>query len=213
MKLLIFTPIHLFGEALAAALDEFDEVEVVATCYLADRVADRVLELAPDLVLFDVTGEQALGEARCVVRACPTIRMLALAVPDVPKEVIACADAGFMAYIPRYTSIEELRGLLRMALRGEAACHPSVVAGLLSELCRRRANHQPDGSEPLTKRESDVLRLVGRGSSNKEVARSLNVSESTVKAHMHSVLTKLRVRGRGQAIARLRNEPWLERSA
>jgi two-component system, NarL family, nitrate/nitrite response regulator NarL len=213
MKLLIFTPIRLFGEALATALGEFDEIEVVGVCHATDRVADRVLELGPDLVLFDVTGEQSLGEARCVARACPTLRMIALALPEVPKEVIACADAGFTAYVPRQASIDELRGLMRMALRGEASCHPRVVACLFNELRQRCGLDEPNASEPLTKRESDVLRLVGRGSSNKEVARTLNVSVSTVKAHMHSVLTKLRVRGRGQAIARLRNEPWLERSA
>ena len=203
----------LFGEALTTSLGEFDEIEVVGTCHAADSVADEVLELGPDLVLFDVTGEQSLSEARCVAQACPTTRMIALALPEVPKEVIACADAGFTAYVPRHASIDELRGLMRMALRGEASCHPHVVACLLSELRQRRGLHEPTDSGPLTKRELDVLRLVSRGSSNKEVARSLNVSVSTVKAHMHSVLTKLQVRGRGQAIARLRTEPWLERSA
>ena len=70
MKLFIFTPIRLFGEALTASLNEFEEIEVVGTCHLADRVADRVLELGPDLLLFDMTGERALAEARCVARAC-----------------------------------------------------------------------------------------------------------------------------------------------
>jgi two-component system nitrate/nitrite response regulator NarL len=213
MKLFIFTPIQLFGEALTASLNEFEEIEVVGTCHLADRVADRVLESGPDLLLFDVTGEQALAEAQGVARACPTIRMIALALPELPKEVIACADAGFTAYVPRHASIDELRGLMQMALNGEATCHPKVVVSLLSELRRRRGGHEPDESEPLTKRESDVVRLVGRGASNKDVARTLNVSVSTVKAHVHSAFTKLHVHGRGQVIARLRNEPWLERLA
>jgi DNA-binding NarL/FixJ family response regulator len=139
--------------------------------------------------------------------------MLALALPEVPKEVVACADAGFTAYLPRQASIDDLRGLMRMALRDEATCHPKVVVCLLNELRRRRGANEVYQSEPLTKRESDVLRLVGRGASNKEVARTLNLSVSTVKAHMHSILAKLRVPGRAQAIARLRNEPWLERSA
>jgi two-component system nitrate/nitrite response regulator NarL len=213
MKVLIFTPIRLFGEALTRSLGEFDEIAVVDKCHAVDQVADRVLELAPDLVPFDVTGEPSLGEAHGLARACPSVRMIALALPEMPKEVIACADAGFTAYLPRHASIDELRGLMRMVLRGEATCHPKVVVCLLSELRRRRGAHEANESEPLTRREADVLRLVGRGASNKEVARVLNVSVSTVKAHMHSVLAKLRVRGRAQAIARLRSEPWLERPA
>lgn len=213
MKVLVFTPIHLFGEALTRSLNAFDEIEVVGKCHSVDQVAGRVLELAPDLVLFDITGEQSLREADCIARACPTIHMIALAVPEVPKEVIACADAGFTAYLPRDASIDELRGLMRMVLQGEARCHPKVVICLLNELRRRRGAHEADESEPLTKRETDVLRLVGRGASNKEVARTLNLSVSTVKAHVHSVLNKLRVHSRGQAIARLRTAPWLERSA
>lgn len=97
--------------------------------------------------------------------------------------------------------------------RCETRCHPKVVTSLLKELRRRRGFSDSSEGEPLTRRESEVLRLVGRGFSNKEVARSLNLSESTIKAHMHSIFAKLRVRRRGEAIARLRSEPWLEGSA
>ena len=211
MHLIVFSPILLFGESLAACLDTFDDVHVGATCRSADAVPGCVRDLDPDLVLFDVTGEEALAEARGVAHACPTTRLIALAIPEVPKEVIACADAGFAAYVPRQASIDELRGVMRMAIRGEARCHPRLIGHLMSELHRRRGLEEPVELQPLTSRESEVLSLIGRGLSNKEVARALNLSVFTVKAHAHSIFAKLQVRGRGEAMARLRTMPWLGR--
>jgi DNA-binding NarL/FixJ family response regulator len=213
MKLLIFTPICLFGEALAAALKDLEEVECVQTCGLLCELPDRVRELEPEILLFDVTEEEALAEARMVSLACPALYMIALSLPEVPKAVISCVDAGFAAYVPRQASIGQLRRVLVMAQRGETSCHPQVVAGLVTELRRRRREEAPSNGELLTRREAEVLSLLGRGLSNKEIARSLNVSISTVKAHVHSLLTKLQTRSRGEAIARLRTHPWLERSA
>ena len=167
IDVVIFTPIQLFGEALTASLNEFDDVNVQTTCCSPSRIVECVVDYDPDLVLYDVTGQQALAEARAVAEACPQLLMIAIAVPEIPKEVIACADAGFAAYIPRRASMDELCKLIHMTLRGEANCHPKVVASLMRELRHRRHTEEPGPSEPLTKRETEVLRLAGRGMSNK----------------------------------------------
>lgn len=213
MHLVIFTPIRLFSEALATSLNELPEITDVASCEAPDQVAQIASEVKPDLVLFDVTHDEDLAQARGVAESCPGVTMIALALPELAKDVIACADAGFTAYIPRHASIDELRGLMRMALRGEVGCHPKVVACLLKELRRRSGFHDSHEAEPLTARESEVLHLVGRGLTNKEIARSLNLSVSTIKAHLHNIFAKLHVRGRGEAIALIRRMPWLEHIA
>jgi two-component system, NarL family, nitrate/nitrite response regulator NarL len=141
------------------------------------------------------------------------VRLMALAVTEIPCEVIACAEAGFSSYVPREASIEELTAILKMALRGEVPCHPTITSGLLREIRRRQHAPESDPSEPLTHRECEVLHLVGRGLCNKEIACRLCLSPATVKNHLHSIFGKLRVGGRTAAIARLRTEPWLERSA
>lgn len=92
----------------------------------------------------------------------------------------------------------------------QVQCDPKVSGALLRELrSRRRKTTEEQGNDPLTRRECDVLRLLGRGASNKEIARQLGVSDATIKNHVHEVLAKLRVHRRAQAAARLREQPWI----
>lgn len=213
MNLVIFTPVRLFGEALGGALSGIGDVSVRAVCHAVDEVSRTVLEALPDLVLYDVTGDHAFSEVRAVAEAVPDVPIIAIALDEKASAVIACADAGVAGYVPRDVSIGDLDELMRMTLRGEASCHPKMVACLMRELKRRKGVAEPEDAEALTRRESEVLHLVGRGLANKEVATALHLSVSTIKAHLHNIFAKLQVRGRSEAIARLRREPWLESPA
>jgi DNA-binding NarL/FixJ family response regulator len=178
-----------------------------------DELAARVGELDPDLVLFDVNSERLLLEARAFADAFPAVRLLALAMAEIPREVIACAEAGFSGYVARETSLDDLPTILQMALRGEVSCHPTITSSLLHEIRRRRHGPESSRGEPLTRRECEVLRLVARGLSNKTIACQLGLSPATVKNHLHIVFGKLGVGGRAEAAARLRDEPWVQLSA
>jgi DNA-binding NarL/FixJ family response regulator len=98
VDVVIFTPIRLFGEALCASLNTFAEIDEVHICGSPDRVADAVIELESDIVLFDVTQEKALVEARILVAHCPEIPIIAVALPEIAQNIIECADAGFTAF-------------------------------------------------------------------------------------------------------------------
>jgi two-component system, NarL family, nitrate/nitrite response regulator NarL len=210
MRILVYSRIRLFGEGVAACLQAANNVEAVANCYLSEHFIDEVISFAPDVVLIDVADEAGLREGRAVAAACPDVTIVALALPEVAADVIACADAGFMSYVPRDASISQLQAIIDMAMRGEVACNAKISGGLLRELRarRRQSSEDPDG-DPLTRRECEVLRLLGLGLSNKEIARRLIVSDATIKNHVHSILGKLRVRRRIEALARLRHEPWI----
>ncbi len=91
-------------------------------------------------------------------------------------------------------------------MRDEVRCSPKITAWLLKELRRRPEKSQFD--ERLTAREIQTLRLISQGRSNKEIARELGISVSTVKNHVHSVLEKLRVQSRSQAAARIRSRDF-----
>lgn len=214
MRVIIYSPVRLFGECIAGALQPLPAIAVAEAIQSTDTLALRARDLPADLVLFDVTGERALGEARLFIDACPGLPVLALAVPELAEPIVACADAGLAGYVPREATAQDLLGLLEMALRGECACSPRVTSDLFRELRRRRGavDEQPP-TDPLTRRETEILRHVSHGRSNKEVARALDLSVATVKNHLHAIYAKLRVNRRSQAVDRILSQPPIDRGA
>ncbi len=210
MRVYVFSHIRLFSEALAAYLESSNEISEVTACHRADHLVDEVLNFFPDIVLIDVTIECALIEARAVSDALPGIPIVAVALPENAEKVIACADAGLAGYISRQESVEELVAKMLGALRGECVCTPSISGSLLREVRRRQEfAHEHVVSELLTQRECEILRLLGRGLSNKRIAFKLDLSVATVKNHVHNIFAKLHIHSRGEALARLRDEPWI----
>jgi DNA-binding NarL/FixJ family response regulator len=213
MRVLVFSSIRLFGDGLAACLQSDEGIEAASVCCRSDAMIDEVIGFAADIVLVDVAGEDGIQHGRLLAAALPEIPIVALALAEDSAGVIACADAGFVSYVPRDAPISELRGIIEMASRGEVACNPKVSGSLLRELWLRRlrASRESD-QEPLTRRESEVLRLVLRGLSNKQIARTLTIADATIKNHVHNILAKLHVRRRAEAVERVRREPWIARS-
>jgi DNA-binding NarL/FixJ family response regulator len=209
-RLIVFSPVRLFGDALAACLEMQESVSEVGCCHLSTKLHAQVVDFEPDAVLFDVNAEDAMQQAFALSSALPEIPLLAIAIPETPDEIIACADAGFLGYVPRQASVEELCVIVDMAIAGQCACHPKIAGSLFRELNRRRqeCSHTTRG-EPLTPREREILGLVSRGRPNKEIARELDLSLATVKNHVHSIFLKLHVSCRTEAVSRLQDEPWL----
>ena len=213
-RLVVFSPIRLFGEALVACMEIRKQISKVVYCHVLNRLSEEVVAFEPNVVLFDINGENAMQEAQTLNAAIPEISLLAIAISETPEQVIACADAGFSGYVPHRASIEELCKIVEMAKKGECICHPRIAGYLLRELGhRRQLNSYSAIRDPLTRRECEVLRLLGRGHSNKEIARELCLSVATVKNHVHSVLIKLNVGCRTEAVSRLREDPRLAHSA
>ncbi len=214
MRVCVFSHIRLFSEALAAYLRSCREISEVMACYQADHLVQEVLTFSPDIVLIDVVMECALNEARTVSDALPDIPILAVALPEKAEQVIACADAGLTSYIPRQGSMQELVTNMIGAVKGECACSPSISGSLLREVRRRQSfSHEHADNENLTQRECEILRLLGRGLSNKQMAKELVLSVATIKNHVHNIFAKLHIHSRGEALALLRNEPWIARIA
>ena len=124
---------------------------------------------------------------------------------ETDDEICECAEAGIAGYVARNGSKEDLIAALENAVRGEFLCSPRTAASLFRRLAAHfQTTKQRPPQAALSSREQDIIALIDRGLSNKEIARQLKISLPTVKNHVHNILEKLQVRRRGAAAALLR---------
>jgi len=171
------------------------ELQVVGEAIDGAEAVNLARELKPDLVLMDLLmpvmdGIAATGIIR---RELPDTEVLALTSVLEDVSVVGAIRAGAIGYLLKDTSSDELCNAIKAAAAGQVQIEPRAMARLMREV------RAPDNPEPLTERETDVLRLLAQGQSNKEIAHNLSVSEKTVKSHVSSILRKLDVPSRTQA--------------
>ena len=131
-------------------------------------------------------------------------KILPLAVNATDDDVIAWAEVGAVGYVSREASIEDLATTIEGVAKGETICSPRITTLLFQRVATLAHEGRPDQPRPrLTPREREVARLIQRGHSNKEIASELHIEVATVKNHVHSILKKLEIRRRGEAVARL----------
>jgi len=201
VRAVVVAETQVCAEALGGCLAAAEDVEVAAAGVWPEG-RDGLHELGADVVLLHLPPEEAMAAARAVRSRSPGPRIVALGVPDGEAAVIAFAEAGVNAYLPRTGSIGELLRVIRSAARGEAISSPRVVASLFERVATLAAGAR--APDELTPRERQVLRLVETGLSNKEIANRLCVELSTVKNHVHNLLKKLDVGSRAEAAAAYR---------
>ena len=166
-----------------------------------------IQDVEPDIVLLDVGMAHGPPLAREIRQEVARTKVIALAVSDTSADAISWAGAGVSGYITRDQAIEDLVATIERAARGEIVCPQEVVASLLEGLAgqdRENTASPKSRLERLTMREAEILTLIEAGMSNKEIARALSVSLSTIKNHVHSVLRKLEVTHRFDAARQLR---------
>jgi two-component system nitrate/nitrite response regulator NarL len=205
IRVLIVAEIRLYREGLAQMLRAEPEIDVLATARGADEAVKALREAAPDIVLLDMAIPDNTWLVRALVAAVPGTRVVALAVPEIEREVLACAEAGVAGYVTRDASIEDVVAAVVSAARGEVLCSPRMVATLFERVATLALEASPASIESrLTARELEILDLIDQGLSNKEIARRLTIELSTVKNHVHNILDKLNVSRRSEAAARRR---------
>jgi DNA-binding NarL/FixJ family response regulator len=186
-------------------LDARDDIEVVGEAGDGGEAARLVAELAPDVVLMDVRmpGVDGIEATRRIVATGCATRIVMLTTYDVDEYVFAALRAGASGFMLKDVQPTELVEGVRVVARGDALLAASVTRRLLDRfvaaLPPADAPPPPD-LEQLTAREVEVLRLVASALSNAEIAEHLVVSEATVKTHVSSLLRKLGLRDRVQAV-------------
>jgi DNA-binding NarL/FixJ family response regulator len=212
MDIVVLTPVRLLGDGLRGYIDRQDEMLVVAV--VADLAALRNVLSAEkaDVVLIDVTHGIDLYDVRSIATERSDLALVALGLTEQRQEVIRCGQAGFSGYVSREATLEALCKAIVDAVEGKLACPAEISGSLMRALFRAHGTADEGACVPdqaLTRRESDVLHLIGQGLSNKEIARELVLSVATVKHHVHNVLDKLNLPRRAQAMRCVRDAPWL----
>jgi NarL family two-component system response regulator LiaR len=199
IRVLIVDDHAVVRQGLRTFLQTQDDVEIAGEAADGDEAVSQVRELVPDVVLMDLVmpkldGIAAIREIRAL---SPSTKVLVLTSFADDDKVFAAVKAGAAGYLLKDVRPQELGDAIRTVNRGEALLHPTVAAKLMQELAQSgRRQVSPDS---LTDRELDVLRLIARGMSNKEIALELGVAEKTVKTHVSNILQKLHLADRTQA--------------
>ncbi len=204
IRVLVVDDHNLFRRGLIALLSQNAAIQVVGEAGDAAEAQRRAADLQPDVILLDnhLPGARGVDSVPGLRQVAPHSRILMLTVSEDEEDLASALRHGAHGYLLKTTEGDELFAAIESCLRGESVLSPLMTAKLVSAFrsCTREVPPTPaDEVDALSPRERDVLRELARGSSNKEVARSLSIAETTVKIHVQSILRKLNLSSRVQA--------------
>jgi two-component system, NarL family, response regulator LiaR len=199
IRVLITDDHKVVRRGLRGFLELDPELEVVGEASNGEEAVDLARRLEPDVVLMDLLmpvmdGIEATGEIR---RRMPEVEVVALTSVLEDAAVTGAVKAGAIGYLLKTTEADELCEAIKAAAAGQVRLAPEAAARLMREV---RTPENPEAlSEPLTERETEVLKLIARGMANKQISREIFVALSTVKTHVNNLYRKLGVTSRTQA--------------
>jgi DNA-binding NarL/FixJ family response regulator len=199
IRVLIVDDHPLIREGLLKVFSLYPDIAVVGEAASGREALALARELKPDVVLMDLSLPDMNGlEVLEALRDDGAVRPLVLTVHDDDEHVFAAVRAGVAGYLLKDVGPDELVQAVRAVAAGEAVMHPRVARKVMREFSRLSSESRVPGV-PLTARELEILRLVARGYSNREIAEKLYISQKTVKNHLTNILRKLGLQDRTQA--------------
>jgi DNA-binding NarL/FixJ family response regulator len=197
IQVFILAENRLLREALARILNKKNDIRVVASSAFGPAVVEQMRSIGPDVLLTD-SAALALSELRLlreVQDALPSVKVVMIGMePDTTTFLRAVQD-GTVGYLLKDASALEVAAAVRAAANGEAICPSSLCLHLFRAYSTQAGSHPKPfflrGNLGLTRREQQLVQLVSRGSTNKEIALELGLSEQTVKNHVHRILQKV----------------------
>jgi len=210
IRVLLVDDQALFREGLETLLSVHKDIQVVGQASNGQEAVEVAARVHPDVVLMDVRMPilDGVRATRLLKKALPQCRVIVLTTFDDDEYIFDALRTGAVGYLLKDVASTQLVEAIRAAARGESILEPSVAAKVIAEFTRVSsmvpAAQMEQLVEPLSERELEILGLIVRGASNKEIASQLFIAEGTVKNHVTHILGKLGVRDRTQAALKAR---------
>ncbi|MGH2745911.1 MAG: response regulator [Thermoleophilaceae bacterium] len=203
-RVLIADDDDLMRAGLVELLTGDPSIEIVGKASTGREAVERTRRLDPEVVLMDVRMPDldGIGATRELTRAAPRTRVLILTTFEQDDYIFGALRAGASGFLLKRTPPEELIAAVHTISAGDSLLSPSVTRRVIDRMARQPVPDLADQAklEQLTPREREVLGLVARGLSNREIARELVVEESTIRTHVKRILMKLELRDRVQIV-------------
>jgi DNA-binding NarL/FixJ family response regulator len=205
IRVVLVNAIHILCNVIAAVLDNEPDIEVVGCATTMDEALD--LARRSDVMVLStlIPDDAAIKITQTVVQANLPVKVLILGLAQSREEILRYIEAGAAGYILQDDSVDDLLVKIRATYDGQALVSPEIAALLMSRVSEltqvsAETEDKPDIFIDLTPREREILQLIGQGLSNQEIAVQLVIEVGTVKNHVHSILEKLNVSSRRDAV-------------
>lgn len=204
VRVLIVSHIRLYREGLERVLGGLPDLTLVGQAGSAAEAIEKTHKLSVDVALLDMAMSGAFSVAQELARCGGPGRIVALGMPEDETRVLSCAQIGIAGYVMHDDCVNDVIAAIKAVASGEVHCSPKIAGTVFKRIAvmsTHRASHPDRGT--LTARESEVLKLIQEGMSNKMISRTLGIGLATVKNHVHSILVKLGISRRAQAVSLL----------
>jgi len=201
IRLVVVDDHVLFREGLIAIIRSAQDVEVVGQAGKVSEAIELVRVIKPDIVLMDFTLPDGTGAeaTRAILKEYPECKIVFLTMSEEDEDLFTAIRSGARGYLSKNLQPTKLLSTLRSVQSGESALSRTMTLRIMEELSRSTPAEYP-ADITLTHREIDVLRAVATGLSNQDIANHLFITENTVKYHVHSILEKLKLTNRKEAV-------------
>ena len=195
IRVLIADDHPLFRDGVAHSLSGKANITVIAQAESSEEALRLARELLPDVVLLDITMPErgGLAIASEIAVACPATKIIMLTVSEHEDDLLSAFKAGAQGYVLKGVSARELANIISTVTDGEVYVTPALAARMLVEMTRGRPH---DPLMELTEREREILQLVAKGLTNRQIGEHLHLAEKTIKHYITNILGKLHVRSR-----------------
>ena len=212
IRILIADDHTLVRDGTRRILESEKDLEVVAEASNGEEAVALTSSLRPDIAIIDIAMPvlDGIEVTRQIKALYPETAILILTAHDNDQFIYSLLEAGAAGYLLKSVRSQELVDAVRALHAGESVLHPAIARKVLNYFASPSGRDKKQGrSETLTQRELDILKLVTKGFTNKEIADELSLSARTVQRHLESIFNKLQVGSRTEAVVRALKEGWV----